>query len=850
MPAPGITYSGALAKRDVNTDEEPSVFQGLKFWLSMRIPDRKSCIDTIINNGGRVVPTEKNADLLICDPSKDPAPQSYSYLLIKEAVEAGSLAAKEDYLCSSLSASTPKAKATRHRFTPEDDKLLTIFVTEKERLGEAISGTKIYREFEKQYPHHTYQSWRDRWVRKLRCMPHPPVSERAQSSQPNDALASSSRGAKAGKGVVANVKGRFTANEDALILEAIRKAIQNHRAWNGYEPYKRLANEFPQRTYDSWRERALNHVAKQNMDRIREWEREADFRPSNEEDDPADDGDEDHDAASSLMHGSPGRLPDVQRPVQNNASNYSAISTATTSPVPDPGVSITTREQFYRDYDIFLESTGTANREIPSVAGRAIALWDLWRAIRCRGGIDNADWHTISEDLGFNWVEMESVPNDVQQCYEEHLAPFAEAMMDFNDYSDGDSSEEDIADKESEDALPASPVLPALKRRSTAMDSVNKPTRPQLTPKRRKMDRNREVPSTPDDVNSTSHLRQADAPNNMTPTPVAGKRRIVVLIPSSPMNASNPGDGLPDDGLPALRPRHKRRAEPETQDFNYAAETQARADDEGPNHLDSDSQMAMTPTRQLILESDAVSARTQRHSDVLAQPESAEGIEGTPTLPRRTRDALQHDKPEAIAQKGISNFSGKVCLPPLRVPSSTRALPARTPLPTLENPKWRTLPVSHRSKAVKLTLSAKYIPMSKKTGRQDRPWSEKPRARSPLKPMEDPEAIIERFMDKGYTRAIVVQALQATSWVLGNALQVMEILKRGDPIPRRTKAVWTRRDDEALALICGEAESVKATQESLAKEERRLMAKHGNEQIALRKKYMFRGFTGDSDDEA
>jgi hypothetical protein len=55
MSAPGITYSGVLAKKaaNENVDEnmdaniDAGVFGGLKFWVSARISNRKSCVDII-----------------------------------------------------------------------------------------------------------------------------------------------------------------------------------------------------------------------------------------------------------------------------------------------------------------------------------------------------------------------------------------------------------------------------------------------------------------------------------------------------------------------------------------------------------------------------------------------------------------------------------------------------------------------------------------------------------------------------------------------------------------------------------------------------------------------------------
>ncbi len=50
MSAPGITYSGVLARKGVDNDSadvDAGVFRGLKFWVSIRVPQRKVCVGTI-----------------------------------------------------------------------------------------------------------------------------------------------------------------------------------------------------------------------------------------------------------------------------------------------------------------------------------------------------------------------------------------------------------------------------------------------------------------------------------------------------------------------------------------------------------------------------------------------------------------------------------------------------------------------------------------------------------------------------------------------------------------------------------------------------------------------------------
>lgn len=47
MSAPGITYSGVLAKKVASNHQGTGVFSGLKIWVSVRVSQRKSCVEAI-----------------------------------------------------------------------------------------------------------------------------------------------------------------------------------------------------------------------------------------------------------------------------------------------------------------------------------------------------------------------------------------------------------------------------------------------------------------------------------------------------------------------------------------------------------------------------------------------------------------------------------------------------------------------------------------------------------------------------------------------------------------------------------------------------------------------------------
>ncbi|KAI0400022.1 TRF2-interacting telomeric protein/Rap1 C terminal domain-containing protein [Xylaria palmicola] len=875
MSAPGITYSGALAKKHAQEDASIKPLKGLKFWLSARIPQRRTCVDSIHENGGTVVAKEENADILLCDPAKEPAPESYSYELIAHAVEEGCLNpdTKEAYLCSSLASDrglpepARKSKLTRTKFTAADDQLLTKYVTEMESEGKYAGGNSIYKELAQQHPHHTWHSWRDRWVKKLHNAPRPPVSTKAEPPQPNGPPSAS--GQK--EHPVTGTRTRFTAEEDDILLETIHAAIENHEPWNGFQPYKRLASEFPQRTFTAWRERAVNHVAKQNKDLIVQWEFEAGFHPGDKEDPPQGnvedqqtpmvkdkttkslltdqtaeaakgvaeselpekdaapmtvDSVSDKSASSPYVHRSrsPEQFASAMLPANSNAAVHPASSPVLEIPQSEPNtVPITTKEQFIRDYNTFLESRGGTERRIPTVMGRAISLWELWQSVRSQK-VETAevDWRQVAEDLELDWNSTALIPQDLQQCYGEHLAPFAEAMMSFNDSSDEEDSTEDNADAETETPLPSSPpVLSSLKRRLSATSPAYKRLHQQTTPKRRKLDRNQVIPSTPEPHAGTARLRPRAFPDR-TPTassPVDYRNARSTPQTQTSSNAKNRDTDKMKDGLGSLPVQQQGRkitVEPETQDFRFDTQDYTHGTPSG--QPDTDSENEATPSQQLLLE-DATSQRTQHSAPVLTATRQRI-VQTTPTPHRRIRVPIQSDD-SADDDMQQSNKRSRTSPTPL---SAQQARPKRRALTS----SWKSNP-SASAGPVDLQNSQTTTAIVRGT---------EPRQRAtPLK--ETPDDIIDRFVSLGYTRDTVLRSLRATSWIIGNAGQVMEMLKRGEPLPPRTTGVWTDHDDESLTLVYSDKTSADAKAEKRRmKAMKRLQAKHGAEQIALRRRYL------------
>ncbi|RMY77293.1 hypothetical protein D0863_01423 [Hortaea werneckii] len=174
------------------TGDSPAIgglFEGLSFFLVQRLPSRSNFVDKIKANGGRVVKLEQQADYVIADHvRKDCPPGSISYTLIDSAIRNGAVPDPEDHRAGppvgsirDVASSVP-GKQTRKAFTAEDDKILWQWVQKAEEQGGSVKGNDIYKHLEAHNPRHTFQAWRDRYIKKL--MGNPPAGCARSSASP------------------------------------------------------------------------------------------------------------------------------------------------------------------------------------------------------------------------------------------------------------------------------------------------------------------------------------------------------------------------------------------------------------------------------------------------------------------------------------------------------------------------------------------------------------------------------------------------------------------------------------------------------------------------------------------
>jgi len=181
-----------ITQANGDTPNIGGLFDGISFLVGLRVPMRSNFLDRIRANGGRIVRLEAQADHIIADHMRnDCPPNSLSYTYIEAAISAGALPDKNNHRAGpapgyarTVGSTVVPPKSTRTPFTPQDDRDLWNWVQGYKNRGvHGIKGNEIYKQLEALNPRHTFQSWRDRYVKRLMANPPPGVQV-----QPNAAV--------------------------------------------------------------------------------------------------------------------------------------------------------------------------------------------------------------------------------------------------------------------------------------------------------------------------------------------------------------------------------------------------------------------------------------------------------------------------------------------------------------------------------------------------------------------------------------------------------------------------------------------------------------------------------------
>ncbi|EED23085.1 transcription factor Rap1, putative [Talaromyces stipitatus ATCC 10500] len=182
-----------------------TLFEGYSFWVSANVPQRNRFKELIQINGGTVVLLEKDADIKLVDHAKRDIPlNSHSYTFIEKSIRNGRLEDPEDHRAGQrnrpVGAVGVPARSSRTPFSLQDDQILWDWVQPYEARGDQTAGNIIYQRLAEQNPRHTFQSWRDRYVKKLRGKPRPGGPAQGAGSPAPDPKATTTQVSKPGSG--------------------------------------------------------------------------------------------------------------------------------------------------------------------------------------------------------------------------------------------------------------------------------------------------------------------------------------------------------------------------------------------------------------------------------------------------------------------------------------------------------------------------------------------------------------------------------------------------------------------------------------------------------------------------
>ncbi|KAK3394940.1 hypothetical protein B0H63DRAFT_445024 [Podospora didyma] len=382
---------------------------------------------------------------------------------------------------------TPATKG-RVSFTEEDDIILAAYVRRGLREGEKEKGNRIYQELAEEasfllssfYPHHTMQSWRDRWIRTiskkqspedLSGLPRPPVPAAGRPVPRAQPVQQPSR----------SISPRLIVPAAARSLSLVQPAqLPKPRQNLGLQP-KRVPREVvegrvsPIESDDS----PLRSVGTpagppkptpkktppaSKIARMLELERELELlrRNSNEDaDEPGlEEGHEIKDDANSgdgREAGAAGEPepdnefeaedePEIKHePSEDEGVAQVGMPLRTPETVPLRPVKIPTpREQFYMDFNAYHKMSNTTPIPWVKVGQHHLDLWELWR-VATEQDPESRNWERIAEELNIDWVEEEGVQLRLQDAFDEHLGDFEFGLRTFNEIplEDEETDEED-----------------------------------------------------------------------------------------------------------------------------------------------------------------------------------------------------------------------------------------------------------------------------------------------------------------------------------------------------------------------------------------------------------------------
>ncbi|EPE25386.1 ARID-like protein [Glarea lozoyensis ATCC 20868] len=476
------------------------LFAGSKYYILQRVPTRSRWVELIEQNGGEIVALDKYADYVIADHArKDNPPGSISWKWVEQSVKKGELQDVDEYPAGPAegtvrsAGSTVPPKSTRTPFTTADDKFLSDWVMAAQRKGAPIKGNEVYIQLALKNPRHTYQSWRDRWVKHVSHQAHtalpdeeeeadddvgyvPPSRARtasriASNSTKKVAAGSSATTAKpsirirppptikndtepkdmaepvveALKPVNLSTGNRFTDEEDELLLEA-SKPILNLDSRQELDAWCNWALEYPTHSAQEWRNRFEDHIKPQlaTEDAEEEDDEDQEIESIRKPQSTPQRHVEEVPTKRQLFH----QFSSKNRPSSSHAHSR-ALETRDSQDLSKKKLELQDTAEDYVDPTtvdeiLFTEQlkkmADILGLEVdfePLIGGRHLPLFTLWQVVRSEkfGGYDNVQglkqWPQVAKALNYNPFLHTRAAHELQACYSEILADFETSREQF-----------------------------------------------------------------------------------------------------------------------------------------------------------------------------------------------------------------------------------------------------------------------------------------------------------------------------------------------------------------------------------------------------------------------------------
>ncbi|RDW75340.1 hypothetical protein BP6252_06482 [Coleophoma cylindrospora] len=607
-----------------------SLFRGLKFFIGQRVPLREHWVTSVKANGGEVVKLEKQADYLIADPlrPKQAIAGSLSYTFLENSLKSGELVDPDQHVIDvaeeskrpvGAGNSVPK-RNTRTKFTKEDDDFLTKWVIKAERKGMPTRGNELYQDLAAKNPRHTFQSWRDRWIKILEPRLGPtvfdeddkeeqeinepsPITARQPSSKPQSRPTSSAAPVVSTKHIKAPqtkespIRMIFT-DEDTALLEENYDDIMNIAEDEELNAWQAWADKYHIHTAQQWRNYFFEYVKPRYEEKVLLAAEKKNSDVAVDSEQPSQPNKLQQSEAPELLH--PTKISDSEITHTTKEENH------------DPTLS--DENVFQTELSSFAQRFEAEVNFAPLISGRKIPLFRLWQTVASEefNGFDQVEslgqWPKVAGKLNFNDFQHSNAPHELRNCYETMLADFEEfrkiyrskfswhkepsltssqennliqtqLMQTVNQENDTEGGEEDDQEEEDDD-------LDNLQGMQIAQSSSKKRRARQESPtpssrshnKRQRIDkakgRELEIPSTPEESYA---FQDTGSKQKLSATEMARSLNNEVITVSSSVSPSSSNLGNEDEQvLPQSLSLSRRLSatppvgEPETQDFRFA----------------------------------------------------------------------------------------------------------------------------------------------------------------------------------------------------------------------------------------------------------------------------------------